>query len=75
MRSLAAGAHAHYMEAKILLVEVITSIRRDLLQRCKDCNKLKETAQEQCVCQACELSIKESKDNGEVHKLRMTFAM
>ena len=34
---------------------------------------LKEIAQEQCVCQACELSIKrrmKKKDNGEVYRLR-----
>ena len=42
------------------------------------CNNLKEIAQEQCVCRACELSIKRSvktKDNGEVYKLRKTFAV
>ena len=65
MRSLAACAHAHYMEG-------ITSIQRGLLQRC---NNLKEIAQEQCVCQACELSIKISKDNVELYKLRKTFAV
>ena len=44
----------------------------------KVCNNLKEIAQEQCVCRACELSIKRSvkkKDNGEVYKLRKTFAV
>ena len=38
----------------------------------KVCNNLKEIAQEQCVCRACELSIKSSmkkKYNGEVYKL------
>ena len=39
---------------------------------------IKEIAQEQCVCRACELSIKRSmkiKDNDEVYKLRKTFAL
>ena len=27
------------------------------------------------MCRACELSIKRSKDNGEVYKLRKTFAV
>ena len=41
---------------------------------------LKEITQEQCVCRACELSIKRSmkkknNDNGEVYKLRKTFAV
>ena len=45
----------------------------------KVCNNLnKEIAQKQCVCRGCELSIKRSmkkKDNGEVYKLRKTFAV
>ena len=47
----------------------------------KACNNLKEIAQqEQCVCRACELAkiIKRSmkkNDNGEVYKLRKTFAV
>ena len=38
---------------------------------------LKEIAQEQCGCQACELSIKKvwKKNNGEVYKLRKIFAV
>ena len=44
----------------------------------KVCNNLKETTQKQCVCRACELSIKrrmKKKYNGEVYKLRKTFAV
>ena len=58
-------------------MEGITSIQRGLLHA-KVCNNLKEIAQEQCVCRACELSIKRSmkkKDNSEVYKLRKTFAV
>ena len=47
-------------------MEGITSIQRGLLQRCKGFNNLKEIAQEQYVCRACELSIKrrvKKKDN------------
>ena len=39
---------------------------------------LKVIAQEQCVCRACELTIKRSmkkKGNGEVYKFRKTFAV
>ena len=63
MRSLATCALAH--------LEGITSIQvyyRDA----KVCNNPKEIAQEQCVCRACEVS---KKDNGEVYKLRKTFAV
>ena len=41
-------------------------------------NNLKEIAQEQCVCRACELSIKRSMKknvNGEIYNLRKTFAV
>ena len=44
----------------------------------KVCNNLKEITQEQCVCRACELSIKRSmkkSDNDEVYKLRKTFVV
>ena len=44
----------------------------------KVCNNLKEITQEQCVCRACELSIKrgvKKKRYGEVYKLRKTFAV
>ena len=41
----------------------------------KVCNNLKEITQEQCVCRACELNIKRSKDNGEVYKLGKAFAV
>ena len=50
-------------------------MQRGLLLRCKVCNNLNKIAQEQCVCRACELSIKRSKNNGEVYKLRKTFAV
>ena len=68
-RSLAACAHAHYMEG-------ITSIQRGLLQRCKVCNNLLRRSHKSNVC--CELSIKRSmkkKDNSEINKLRKTFAV
>ena len=59
-------------------MEGIASIQRGFYYRdTKVCNNLNEIAQEQCVCRACELSIKRSmkQDNGEVYKLRKTFAV
>ena len=69
-RSLAACTHAHYMEGITSTTEIQTFVISH--------SDLKEIAQEQCVCRACELSIKRSmkkKDNSEVYKLRKTIAV
>ena len=71
VRSLAACAHATTWKTSLPYREVYY---RDA----KVCNNPKEIAQEQCVCRASELNIKRSmmkKDNGEVYKLRKTFAV